>query len=113
MLMTLKERLKLIALSVEVFVCYSLMAVFEEKIFKKSYDGEEFKFPTALGAVFVFSFTIFARIALFTHKTPKNEVPQKYYAFAGIFFVLSLVTSNIAILYVPYVVQVVGRCKIS
>lgn len=42
-----------------------------------------------------------------------NETPQKYYAIIAIFNVLTMITSNMALQYIPYVVLVVGKGKLS
>lgn len=45
------DRLKLMFFSLGIFVSYSIMAVFQEKIFKDDYNGEKFEYPTAFVAL--------------------------------------------------------------
>jgi ABC-type arginine transport system permease subunit len=46
-----------------------------------------------------------------THDHPKNETPHKYYVIVAAFYLLAMVTSNYALYFVDYVVQVVGKCE--
>lgn len=50
-MLSLFERFKLIALSLGIFASYSIMAVYQEKIFKHDYGGEKFVYPTAFVAL--------------------------------------------------------------
>jgi hypothetical protein len=44
-----------------------------------------------------------------THDHPKNETHQGFYAVIAVFYVLGKVTSHVALQFVPYPTQVVGK----
>lgn len=46
---------------------------------------------------------------MLTHNHPKNETPQKFYALVAVFYVLGKVTSHLALQWVPYPTQVIGK----
>lgn len=50
-MLSLFERFKLIGLSLGIFASYSIMAVYQEKIFKDNYGEEKFIYPTAFVAL--------------------------------------------------------------
>lgn len=50
-MVSMVDRLKLMAFAIGIFVSYSIMAVFQEKIFKEDYNGERFVYPAAFVAV--------------------------------------------------------------
>lgn len=46
-----------------------------------------------------------------TKNKEDNMTPQKYYVVIAIFNVLTMITSNMALQFIPYVVLVVGKGK--
>lgn len=60
-MLALRDKLKLIALAVGIFASYSLMALANERIFKRDFDGEMFNFSFAFVAVQCIAYTIVAR----------------------------------------------------
>lgn len=46
-----------------------------------------------------------------SYQNEKNETPQKYFFLPAIFYVLGMVTSNMALRWVAYTTQVIGKCE--
>lgn len=125
----LKDKFKLIGLSIGIFVCHIFMGIIIEIIFKTDYNGEKFNFPVAFVAVknITYAFIakgdiidffrlieikiIFFTVFALTCNHPPNETPQKYFMLAAIFYFLAMTTSNMALTYVSYPMQVIVKGK--
>ncbi|KAL7022355.1 hypothetical protein ACKWTF_012209 [Chironomus riparius] len=111
-MLSINEQFKLVGLSLGIFASYSIMALYQEKIFKNDYEGEKFVYPTTFVALQCLVYFVTAKGIMMTHDHPINETPQMYYFIVALFYLLAMTTSNMAIQYIPYVVQVVGKaCK--
>ncbi|KAG5684403.1 hypothetical protein PVAND_013638 [Polypedilum vanderplanki] len=105
------QQLKLIGLAIAILFCYSLSAIFQEKVLRRPYGDKNERFTFAFAFAFVQS-AIYATVAkgvIMSHDHPKNETPQRYYCIIGVFYVLGKVTSYISLRYIPYPTQVVGK----
>ncbi|XP_070494650.1 solute carrier family 35 member B1 homolog [Chironomus tepperi] len=112
-----QQRIKLITLAVIILFCYSLTAIFQEKVLRQPYgeetlgkgNGEKFKFEFAFLAVQCIIFACVAKGVITVRKEKTNETPQRYFCIIAVFYVLAKVTSYRSLRYVPYPTSVVGK----
>jgi len=117
-MLTIKQRLHLIVISIGLFTCYSVFGILQEHIFRKLYYnedevvGDQFTFSTTFVCLQCVFYTLLAKIILMTHdqnETTPNETPQRYFAFTAVFYLVGIVTSNAALQFISYPSQVVGK----
>ncbi|KAG5684404.1 hypothetical protein PVAND_013639 [Polypedilum vanderplanki] len=70
---------------------------------------ERFTYAFSYVGVQCFIYALIAKGAIMSYQHKKNETPQKYFSLPAIFYVLAMVTSNMALNYVPYTTQVIGK----
>lgn len=110
--LTIKDRCKLVIYALGVFVSYFVFGFFQQKIYDNETYGEKFEFSSSFVVVQCLVYFLIAKAVIMTHDHPKNETPHKFYIFTAIFILLAQVTSNLALQYIEFVVQVVGKsCK--
>jgi UAA transporter family len=133
-MLSLRQRLKLIVVSVGCFVCYTILGILVESIFKGDYrDGqikENFKFPSTFVWLQCTFYLLFAKgkvplnlnrailalsnqftraVILLTRDHARNETGQAYFATMAVFHSLGHVMTNMALQYISYPTQVVGK----
>ncbi|KAG5670128.1 hypothetical protein PVAND_000410 [Polypedilum vanderplanki] len=107
-----KDRIKLLAFAVGVFISYFVFGIYQQKIYdERSYD-EKFEFASSFVVLQCFFNFVVAKIVIIICDHPQNETLHKYYMLIAVFNFLAQLTSNLALKYVEYVIQVVGKsCK--
>lgn len=111
------ENSKLLIYAVGIFVCYFYFAVIQERITRGKYgtgDNEEF-FTYTLSLVLstcVVNY-VFAKLLLATvQKQGEDNTRTVYYASSALTYLLGMVSSNMALQWINYPTQVVGKsCK--
>lgn len=105
---------KFIACAVGIFVCYFYYGILQEKITRGSYGEDEHKekFTCMLALVFFQCIVnyIFAKIVLATvMKQGEDSTTSLYYSSSALTYLLAMVCSNMALQWVSYPTQVVGK----
>jgi len=112
------ERTKFIICALGIFFCYSYFAVLQEKITRDPYGhdvnedgskGERFSYALTLVAVQCLCNWIFAKGMLLAQPQKEDKTPTFYYISSSLTYLLAMVTSNVALRWVPYPTQVVGK----
>ncbi|CAG9803154.1 unnamed protein product [Chironomus riparius] len=106
------QRIQLLTLASIILFCYSLSAIFQEKVLRRPYgegEGERFTFAFAFTAVQCIVYACVAKATITVRKEKKNETPQRFFCIIGVFYVLAKVTSYMSLRYVPYPTSVVGK----
>lgn len=108
------SRTKLLVCAAGIFVCYFYFGILQEKITRGQYgDGEvKEKFTYMFALVFVQCLLnyIFAKIILLTvMKQGEDSTKTVYYALSSLTYLLAMVCSNMALQFVSYPTQVVGK----
>lgn len=68
------QRIKLIGLAIGILICYSLSAIFKEKVLRRPYDGERFSFAFAFTAAQCIVFVTVAKgLAYKFHDNDQNN----------------------------------------
>lgn len=112
------DKYKFIVYSFGIFFCYFYYGIVQEKITRGRYGdiknedgavGE--RFTSALAMVFVQCFcnAIFAKGMLLIKPQKEDTTPSTYYALCSLTYLLAMVSSNMALRWVPYPTQVVGK----
>ncbi|XP_070494692.1 solute carrier family 35 member B1 homolog [Chironomus tepperi] len=115
-MLELHRKIKLVKISIGIIVSHIIMGIFQERIMKQPYinsDGisSQFSLPFAYVGVQCFVYTFIAVGTKLIYDREKNETPQKYFAMPAIFFVLAPVFSNMALKWVSYPTQVIGKAS--
>lgn len=105
---------KLIFCAVGTFACYSYFAVLQEKVTRGQYvDGnvtENFTYMFALVFVQCVVNCLFAKVLLMTvMKQGEDTTRTTYYFFSSLTYFLAMVCSNMALQFINYPTQVVGK----
>lgn len=108
------KKTKLAACALGIFVCYFYFGILQEKITRGVYgEGEnEEKFSCMLALVFVQCVVnyIYAKIILNTvMKQGEDTTKTSYYSLSALTYLLAMVCSNMALQWVNYPTQVVGK----
>ncbi|XP_013189474.1 solute carrier family 35 member B1 homolog [Amyelois transitella] len=105
-----KSEFKFIFYSVAIFFCYFVFALLQEKITRGKY-GQNDKFTCALSLVFVQCLVnyIFAQILMLSWKHDKDTTRTIYYFSSALTYLLAMVCSIMALQWVNYPTQVVGK----
>lgn len=108
------RRFKLLLCTLGVFVCYFHYAILQEKITRGQYGDE--KNSEKFTYMFTLVFTqclinyLFAKTILLTvMKQGEDTTPTTYYAISALTYLLAMVCSNMALQFVSYPTQVVGK----
>lgn len=104
-----------------IFVSYFYFGILQEKVTRGKYEYETVedgksvtkieKYTCTLTLVFVQCIInyIIATIVLQTKNHPEDKTPRLYYASVSLTYLLAMVCSNMALQWVPYPTQVVGK----
>lgn len=116
------KRLALLVYTGGIFVFYFLFGLLQEKITRATYtyethdeDGKiqmvEEKYTYSLSLVFTMCFVnyLFAKVNVISHKQQEDKTPVKYYMSVALTYLLAMVCSNMALQWVSYPTQVVGK----
>lgn len=110
----MEKRTKFIISAVGIFTCYFYFGILQEKLTKGIYgEGEnEERFTCILALVFVQCVVnyLFAKVMLATFmKQGEDTTKTFYYASSSLTYCLAMVCSNMALQWVSYPTQVVGK----
>lgn len=134
-MLSIKQRLHLVAISIGLFCCYAIFGILQERIFRKGYGStdeaageQQFTFSVTFVCLQCIFYSLFAKgkfrwtwnfvvisliitraAILLTHDHSSNETHQGFYASTAVFYVVGLVTSNSALQFISYPSQVVGK----
>lgn len=109
---------KAIIAALGIFVCYFYFGIIQEKITRGRYGderqddgthGEQFTYALALVGVLCLCNWIFAKAILIARSQNPDTTPKKYYATAALTYLIAMVSSNMALRWVPYPMQVVAK----
>ncbi|XP_050070482.1 solute carrier family 35 member B1 homolog [Anopheles maculipalpis] len=108
----------LVISAVGIFVCYFYFAILQEKITRGRYGdelqddgshGERFTYALALVGVQCICNWIFAKALLTITPQPDDGTPKVYYASSALTYLLAMISSNMALRWVAYPMQVVAK----
>ncbi|KAI8129372.1 putative solute carrier family 35 member B1 [Lucilia cuprina] len=112
------EKSRFLIFALGIFFCYFLYGIVQEKITRGRYGqqinedgsvGERFSYALALVWVQCFCNFVFAK-GLLTIRPQKDDTTHSgYYAVSALTYLLAMVSSNMALRWVPYPTQVVGK----
>lgn len=111
---TTNQHSKLLVCAIGIFVCYFYFGMLQEKITRGQYgDGENReKFTYMFALVFVQCLVnyLFAKTILLTVlKQGEDTTSTLYYALSALTYLLAMVCSNMALQFVSYPTQVIGK----
>lgn len=101
-----------------IFVCYFYYGIVQEKITRGRYGdmqnsdgttGERFTCALAMVCVQCFCNAVFAKVMLLVKPQKEDTTNTSYYALCSLTYLLAMVSSNMALRWVPYPTQVVGK----
>ncbi|XP_076751326.1 solute carrier family 35 member B1 homolog meigo [Xylocopa sonorina] len=112
--MASSKRFKLLFCTLGIFVCYFHFGMLQEKITRGQYgDGKSSEKFTYMFSLVFFQCTInylFAKTSLLTiMKQGEDTTPRTYYALSALTYLLAMVCSNMALQFVSYPTQVIGK----
>jgi len=111
----MSETQKLIGCCVGIFVCYFYYGILQEKITRTTYGEEEEKFTYQQTLVFLQCVVNTAFAYLMIKRTSngvRDETPSLMYLWCSISYMGAMLASNMALRYVNYPTQVLGKsCK--
>ncbi|EAA01729.3 AGAP001447-PA [Anopheles gambiae str. PEST] len=108
----------LVISAVGIFVCYFYFAILQEKITRGRYGdelqddgsrGERFTYMLALVGVQCVCNWVFAKALLMITPQPEDGTPKAYYASSALTYLLAMISSNMALRWVAYPMQVVAK----
>ncbi|KAL0126875.1 hypothetical protein PUN28_005317 [Cardiocondyla obscurior] len=105
------RHVKLFICAAGIFVCYFYFGILQEKITRGQYgNGENFTYMFALVFVQCALNFVFAKISLMTvMKQGEDTTRTLYYFLAALTYFLAMVCSNMALQFVSYPTQVIGK----
>ncbi|XP_018319387.2 solute carrier family 35 member B1 homolog [Agrilus planipennis] len=114
--------LKFVVCGLGIFVCYFYYGLLQEQVTRGKYSAEvtsengektviSERYTYALTLVFIQCFVnyLFARGVLFVRPTEEDKTAKVYYASVALTYLLAMVCSNMALQWVAYPTQVVGK----
>ncbi|XP_055644861.1 solute carrier family 35 member B1 homolog [Toxorhynchites rutilus septentrionalis] len=114
----MSDKQKFAIAAVGIFVCYFYFAIIQEKITRGRYGeelqddgtrGERFTFVLALVGVQCLCNWIFAKAILIAKPQNQDTTPKVYYASSSLTYLLAMISSNMALRWVAYPMQVVAK----
>lgn len=114
----MSDKKKVIIAAVGIFVCYFYFGIIQEKITRGRYGdelqedgtrGERFTFMLALVGVQCICNWIFAKAILMAKPQSQDTTPKVYYASSALTYLLAMISSNMALRWVAYPMQVVAK----
>nr|XP_012151550.1 PREDICTED: solute carrier family 35 member B1 isoform X2 [Megachile rotundata] len=112
--MASSKRFKLLFCALGIFVCYFHFGMLQEKITRGQYGDEKNseKFTYMFTLVFfqcVVNYLFAKTILLTVMKQGEDTTPRTYYVISSLTYLLAMVCSNMALQFVNYPTQVVGK----
>lgn len=110
--MLANSRFKFLLYAAGIFIFYFIFGILQEKITRGTYGEEKEKFTCMLALVFVQCVVnyIYAKIMLMTFlKQGEDTTRSIYYASAAMTYLLAMVCSNMALQWINYPTQVIGK----
>lgn len=112
--MATSKQSKLFVCAIGIFVCYFYFAMLQEKITRGQYGDEKNreKFTYMFALVFCQCLVnyMFAKTILLTvMKQGEDTTPSLYYSISALTYLLGMVCSNMALQFVSYPTQVIGK----
>ncbi|XP_019560644.3 solute carrier family 35 member B1 homolog [Aedes albopictus] len=114
----MSDNRKAIIAAVGIFVCYFYFGIIQEKITRGRYGdepqedgtrGEQFTFALALVGVQCICNWAFAKAILIARPQNQDTTPKVYYASSALTYLLAMISSNMALRWVAYPMQVVAK----
>ncbi|XP_055606699.1 solute carrier family 35 member B1 homolog [Uranotaenia lowii] len=114
----MSDKQKVLIAAVGIFVCYFYFGIIQEKITRGRYGselqedgtrGERFTFTLALVGVQCICNWIFAKGMLIVYPQSQDSTPKVYYASSSLTYLLAMISSNMALRWVAYPMQVVAK----
>lgn len=114
----MSDKRKLITAAVGIFVCYFYFGIIQEKITRGRYGdepqedgthGERFTCALALVGVQCICNWLFAKGMLLAKPQNQDTTPTVYYASSALTYLLAMISSNMALRWVAYPMQVVAK----
>lgn len=114
----MNDRTRFIVCALGIFFCYFYFAILQEKITRGRYGdelnedgsyGERFTFMLTLVGVQCLCNWVFAKGMLLAQPQKEDKTPTLYYVSSALTYLLAMITSNMALRWVPYPTQVVGK----
>ncbi|XP_038216659.1 solute carrier family 35 member B1 homolog [Zerene cesonia] len=105
-----RSEIRFITYASGIFVCYFIYGMLQEKITRGNYGNND-KFTCTLSLVLVQCVVnfIFAQILMLSWKHEKDTTRKIYYFSSSVTFLLGMVSSNMALQWINYPTQVVGK----
>ncbi|XP_041987510.1 solute carrier family 35 member B1 homolog [Aricia agestis] len=105
-----KSEIRFIFYASAIFICYFIFGMLQEKVTRGKY-GETDKFTCVLSLVLIQCFVnyVFAQILMVSWKHEKDNTRTVYYFSSALTYLLGMVTSNMALQWINYPTQVVGK----
>lgn len=112
------DKKKAVIAAVGIFVCYFYFGIIQEKITRGRYGdeiqedgsrGERFTFALALVGVQCICNWAFAKAILIASPQAADTTPKMYYASSALMYLLAMISSNMALRWVAYPMQVVAK----
>ncbi|XP_076245497.1 solute carrier family 35 member B1 homolog meigo [Calliopsis andreniformis] len=112
--MASSKRSKLLLCAVGIFICYFYFGILQEKITRGQYgdenNSEKFTYMFTLVFFQCLINYLFAKTGLLTiMKQGEDTTPTTYYAISALTYLLAMVCSNMALQFVSYPTQVIGK----
>lgn len=114
----MSDQKKVIIAAVGIFVCYFYFGIIQEKITRGRYGdelqedgtrGEQFTYALALVGVQCICNWVFAKAMLVVKPQNQDTTPKVYYASSAFTYLLAMISSNMALRWVAYPMQVVAK----
>lgn len=114
----MSDQNKVIIAAVGIFVCYFYFGIIQEKITRGRYGdelqedgtrGEQFTYALALVGVQCICNWVFAKAMLVVKPQNQDTTPKVYYASSAFTYLLAMISSNMALRWVAYPMQVVAK----
>ncbi|XP_058452984.1 solute carrier family 35 member B1 homolog [Malaya genurostris] len=114
----MSDKKKVLIAAVGIFVCYFYFGIIQEKITRGRYGdeiqddgtrGERFTFMLALVGVQCICNWLFAKGIIMAKPQNQDTTPNVYYASSALTYILAMISSNMALRWVAYPMQVVAK----
>ncbi|KAF9419093.1 hypothetical protein HW555_004264, partial [Spodoptera exigua] len=94
-----------------IFICYFMYGMLQEKITRGKYGENNEKFTCTLSLVLIQCIVnyIFAQILMLSNKREVDTTRRVYYFSSALTYLLGMVSSNMALQWINYPTQVVGK----
>lgn len=109
--MVVNRNLKLLFCAAGIFICYFYYGMLQEKITRGQYgNNERFRYMCSLVFVQCLVNYIFAKLLLLTVMNQgEDKTTVWYYGSAALTYLLAMVSSNMALEFINYPTQVIGK----